>query len=66
MTNCTHKKPEFENELVVFESPYNDTVLLVDKATYDKYGHLCWYAVQHDTNEYTNAIAEHNRKFLGS
>ena len=51
-------RPSQEGEVIVFRSPYS-SVLLVDRAELNKYGHLVWAAVQHDDPVAIDAIAEY-------
>ena len=62
MTNCTTKKPKFEGEYIVFESPHASGVLLVDVARFDQYKRLAWEAVRQDAPEAIACILEYRHQ----
>lgn len=51
----------YEGQVSVFKSPHAGAVLLVDVAYKDKYGHIRWAAVPHDSSLYAESIQHHAR-----
>ena len=59
-TNCP-EKPAYDGQIKVFPSPHARGVLLVDVAYLDRYGHLAWAAVPHESSVYTDTVAHYRR-----